>query len=80
VDSANRRNRLSATFAAVIVIIFSAFIGMFTFGRDAFAETAVPGVPWSAIVEPLLIVVALVISVAYAVVMSRMERAGGRAR
>lgn len=73
----SRKNRISAAFAAVIVVIFAGFIGMFTFGRDAFAEPAMPGVPWSAIVEPTLIVVALLISVGYAVVIGRVERAEG---
>ncbi|WP_341318737.1 DUF485 domain-containing protein [Paraburkholderia sp. IMGN_8] len=72
-----KKNRISAVFAAVIVILFSAFIGMFTFGRDVFAEPVVPGVPWSAVVEPLLIVVALLISVAYSLVIGRVERSTG---
>ncbi|TDV19709.1 DUF485 domain-containing protein [Paraburkholderia caballeronis] len=78
--SVQSRNRISAAFAAVVVVIFAAFIGMFTFGRDRIAEPAVPGVPWSAIVEPLLIVVALALSVAYAIVIGRLERRGGEAR
>jgi uncharacterized membrane protein (DUF485 family) len=72
-------NRISAAFAGVIVVIFAAFIGMFTFGRDLIAEPALPGVPWSAIVEPLLIVLALVISVAYVIVIGRFERRSGEA-
>jgi uncharacterized membrane protein (DUF485 family) len=79
VHSVNSRNRISAAFAAIIVVIFTAFIGMFTFGRNHIAEPAVSGVPWSAIVEPLLIVVVLVISVAYAIVIDRLERRGGEA-
>ncbi len=72
----SRKNRLSAAFAAVVVVLFAGFVGMFTFGRDLLAEPVVPGVPWSAIVEPSLIVVALLISVAYVVVIGRIERAG----
>jgi uncharacterized membrane protein (DUF485 family) len=79
VHSVNSKNRISAAFAVVIVVIFAAFIGMFTFGRDHFAEPALPGVPWSAIVEPLLIVFALAISVAYVIVVGRLERRSGEA-
>lgn len=73
------RNRVSAVFAAIIVVLFAAFIGMFTFGRDRFAQPAVPGVPWSALVEPLLIVLALLISLTYAIVIARLERGSGEA-
>lgn len=72
----SRKNRLSAAFAAVIVVLFAGFVGMFTFGRDTFAEPVVPGVPWSVVVEPSLIVVALLVSVVYVVVIGRIERAG----
>lgn len=75
-QAVSRKNRISAGFAAVVVVIFAGFVGMFTFGRDAFAQPAVPGVPWSAIVEPSLIVVALLISVVYVAVIARIERAG----
>lgn len=76
VRSINRKNQISAAFAAVIVIMFAAFIGTFTFGRYLFAEPVVQGVPWSAVVEPLLIVGALLISLMYWFVIGRVERLG----
>jgi uncharacterized membrane protein (DUF485 family) len=78
VRSVNNKNWISAAFAAVILIIFSAFIGMFTFGGNVMAKPIVPGVPWSAIVEPVLIIVILLISVTYSFVIGRGERLGGK--
>jgi uncharacterized membrane protein (DUF485 family) len=68
-----RRKRLSTWFTVVIVVIFTVFIGMFAFGRDVFSSTVAPGVTWGVIVEPALIVTALIISLAYYVLIERLE-------
>jgi uncharacterized membrane protein (DUF485 family) len=68
-----RRKRLSTWFTVAIVAIFGAFIGMFTFGRDVFSSTIAPGVTWGVIVEPALIVTALILSLAYYVLIERLE-------
>ncbi|WP_242559954.1 MULTISPECIES: DUF485 domain-containing protein [Pandoraea] len=70
-----RKNRISAISAAVIVILFGGFVAMFTFGRDILAQPFIPGVPWSAVAEPLLIVASLLISVGYVLAIGRIERA-----
>jgi uncharacterized membrane protein (DUF485 family) len=68
-----RRKRLSTWFTVAIVAIFGTFIGMFTFSRDVLSSTIAPGVTWGVIVEPALIMIALVISLSYYVLIERLE-------
>lgn len=69
-----RKKHLSLWFAAVNIVIFITFIGVFNFGQSLLSSLISPGVTWGVIVEPSLIVLALIMSLIYYVCVERLER------
>ncbi|KPG95891.1 hypothetical protein AEQ67_18210 [Pseudomonas sp. RIT-PI-q] len=69
-----RKKHLSLWFAAVNIVIFITFIGIFNFGQSLLATLISPGVTWGVIVEPSLIVLALIMSLVYYICVERLER------
>ncbi|EIN02215.1 hypothetical protein WQE_05252 [Paraburkholderia hospita] len=70
---ASRQASLSIRFSVVVLLALIAFIGMFTIGRAPFSTEIVPGVTWCVVVEPTLIVFALLVSAAYVVASNRID-------
>ncbi len=68
-----RKKCISLWFAIVNIAIFVIFIGVFTFGRNLLASLIAPGITWGVIVEPALIVIALIMSLIYYIFVERLE-------
>lgn len=74
INIGRKRKCMSLGFAIVNIAIFITFIVIFTFGRNLLSAMIVPGVTWGVVVEPALIVIALVMSLAYYILVSRLDR------